>query len=173
MKKYLETIKKSPLFKGIEESEIEAMLGCLSVKARKYARHEFVMRFGDSTEAIGMVLSGSVHIVKEDFWGNRNIVTEIGPGQIFAESYACTPGAALGVSVVAAEAAAVMFMNVRRVLTPVNSTRGCLETCSPSSPKRTCASTTNSRTWRSAPPARSCSPISPPSLCASEALSSI
>ena len=105
MKKYLETIKKSPLFKGIEESEIEAMLGCLSVKARKYARHEFVMRFGDSTEAIGMVLSGSVHIVKEDFWGNRNIVTEIGPGQIFAESYACTPGAALGVSVVAAEAA--------------------------------------------------------------------
>ncbi|MFR5880176.1 MAG: Crp/Fnr family transcriptional regulator [Cloacibacillus evryensis] len=89
MKKYLETIKKSPLFKGIEESEIEAMLGCLSVKARKYARHEFVMRFGDSTEAIGMVLSGSVHIVKEDFWGNRNIVTEIGPGQIFA-SYACT-----------------------------------------------------------------------------------
>ncbi|WP_418504985.1 Crp/Fnr family transcriptional regulator [Cloacibacillus evryensis] len=97
------------------------MLGCLSVKARKYARHEFVMRFGDSTEAIGMVLSGSVHIVKEDFWGNRNIVTEIGPGQIFAESYACTPGAALGVSVVAAEAAAVMFMNVRRVLTTCSS----------------------------------------------------
>lgn len=121
MKKHLETIKKSPLFKGIEESEIEAMLGCLSVKARKYARHEFVMRFGDSTEAIGMVLSGSVHIVKEDFWGNRNIVTEIGPGQIFAESYACTPGAALGVSVVAAEAAAVMFMNVRRVLTTCSS----------------------------------------------------
>ena len=68
-----------------------------------------------------MVLSGSVHIVKEDFWGNRNIVTEIGPGQIFAESYACTPGAALGVSVVAAEAAAVMFMNVRRVLTTCSS----------------------------------------------------
>ncbi|MCQ4765728.1 hypothetical protein NE577_16895, partial [Cloacibacillus evryensis] len=47
--------------------------------------------------------------------------TEIGPGQIFAESYACTPGAALGVSVVAAEAAAVMFMNVRRVLTTCSS----------------------------------------------------
>lgn len=121
MKKYLEVIKKSPLFKGIEEREIEAMLACLSVKTKKYAKNEFVMRFGESTEAIGMVLAGSLHLIKEDFWGNRNIIAEIGPGQIFAESYACMEGVTLGVSVVAAEAGAVMFMNVRRVLTTCGS----------------------------------------------------
>ena len=121
MKKYLEVIKKSPLFKGIEEREIEAMLACLSVKTKKYAKNEFVMRFGESTEAIGMVLAGSLHLIKEDFWGNRNIIAEIGPGQIFAESYACMEGVTLGVSVVAAEAGAVMFMNVRCVLTTCGS----------------------------------------------------
>lgn len=105
MKKYLEVIKKSPLFKGIEEREIEAMLACLSVKTKKYAKNEFVMRFGESTEAIGMVLAGSLHLIKEDFWGNRNIIADIGPGQIFAESYACMEGVTLGVSVVAAEGA--------------------------------------------------------------------
>ena len=121
MKKYLEVIKKSPLFKGIDEREIEAMLACLSVNTKKYAKNEFVMRFGESTEAIGMVLAGSLHLIKEDFWGNRNIIAEIGPGQIFAESYACMEGVTLGVSVVAAEASAVMFMNVRRVLTTCGS----------------------------------------------------
>lgn len=121
MKKYLEVIKKSPLFKGIDEREIEAMLTCLSVNTKKYAKNEFVMRFGESTEAIGMVLAGSLHLIKEDFWGNRNIIAEIGPGQIFAESYACMEGVTLGVSVVAAEASAVMFMNVRRVLTTCGS----------------------------------------------------
>lgn len=121
MRKYLEVIKKSPLFKGIEEREIEAMLACLSVKTKKYAKNEFVLRFGESTEAIGMVLVGPLHLIKEDFWGNRNIIAEIGPGQIFAESYACMEGVTLGVSVVAAEASAVMFMNVRRVLTTCGS----------------------------------------------------
>ena len=63
MKKYLEVIKKSPLFKGIDEREIEAMLACLSVNTKKYAKNEFVMRFGESTEAIGMVLVGSLHLI--------------------------------------------------------------------------------------------------------------
>lgn len=116
MTKYLETIKKSPLFRGISKEEIAVMLDCLAAKSREYAKNEFVLRFGESADAIGVVLAGSVHIIKEDFWGNRNIIAKIGPGQIFAESYACIPGAALGVSVAAAEPCAVMFMNVRRVL---------------------------------------------------------
>ena len=103
MTKYLETIKKSPLFRGISKEEIAAMLDCLSAKSREYAKNEFVLRFGESADAIGVMLAGSVHIIKEDFWGNRNIIAKIGAGQIFAESYACIPGAALGVSVAAAE----------------------------------------------------------------------
>lgn len=117
MKKYLEIVRKSTLFAGIDGGEIEKLLGCLSVRSEDFAKREFVMRFGESTEEVGMVLEGSVHIIKEDFWGNRNIIAEAGPSGIFAESYACVPGSLLGVSVEAAEAAKVMFMNVRRILT--------------------------------------------------------
>lgn len=117
MKEYLGVIKNSRLFRDIKEDEIEAMLACLSVSTRLYAKNEFILRAGESARAIGLVLSGKIHIIKEDFLGNRNIIAEARTGDIFAESYACVPDAPLEVGAAAAEQAAVMFMDVSRVLT--------------------------------------------------------
>lgn len=50
----------------------------------EYAAYEICLR-----QLWVMPYKGSVHIVKEDFWGNRNIIARIGAGQIFAETYAC------------------------------------------------------------------------------------
>ena len=110
MRKYLNVIKSSRLFRDIDDGEIEAMLSCLSVSSREYAKNEFILRAGERS-------AGAVHIIKEDFLGNRNIIAEAQPGEIFAESYACVPGAPLGVSAAAAERSEVMFMDVSRVLT--------------------------------------------------------
>ena len=38
---------------------------------------------------MGLVLSGTVHIVKEDFWGGRTIVGLARSGEVFGEAYAC------------------------------------------------------------------------------------
>ena len=38
------------------------------------------------------MLSGSVLVIQEDIWGNRNILSKAGPGQTFAAAYACAPG---------------------------------------------------------------------------------
>ena len=62
------------------------------------------------------MLAGSTLIVQEDIWGNRNILSKTGPGQTFAEVFACAPGAVLNVSVEAESAVTVMFLRVRRVL---------------------------------------------------------
>ena len=117
MRKYLDVIKSSRLFRDIDDGEIEAMLACLSVSSREYAKNEFILRAGERSSSIGLVLAGAVHIIKEDFLGNRNIIAEAQPGEIFAESYACVPGTPLGVSAAAAERSEVMFMDVSRVLT--------------------------------------------------------
>lgn len=116
MKEFLPVLKKSPLFSGIEQKEIEAMLGCLGAETRSYEKDAFVCQTGEHVESIGLVLSGRVHVVREDFWGNCNIVSVIEPGQTFAESYACTE-TPLGVSVVASERTQVLFLRVSRVLT--------------------------------------------------------
>ncbi len=110
-------IKRTTLFDGIEEGEIAAMMNCLSAKTVSYKREQIIYRSGDSTTLVGAVLSGRVHVIKEDFWGNRSILSEIGIGQIFGETYAAIPSAPLEVSVVAAEGCEVLFLDVRRILT--------------------------------------------------------
>ena len=67
------------------------------------------------------MLSGSVLVVQEDIWGNRNILSKAGAGQVFAAAYACALGARLNVSVVAETSVCALFLNVRRVLTVCSS----------------------------------------------------
>ena len=76
---------------------------------------------GESVDAFGFVLEGGVHVVQEDFWGNRNIIANISPGEIFAESYACSSGVPLGVDVITQESTKVLFLSVRRALTACSS----------------------------------------------------
>ncbi len=116
MKEFFPIIRASQLFSGISEPELEAMLVCLGAKKESYMKDDFLLRAGDTAEAIGFVLSGSVLIIQEDIWGNRNIVSRAGPGQTFAAAFACAPGSVLNVSVTAETPVTVMFLNVKRVL---------------------------------------------------------
>lgn len=117
MKKSFEFARTSPLFAGIAEEEMEAMLGCLGARTSSAQKETYLLHSGERTESVGLVLLGSVLIVQEDFWGRRNLMARIMPGQVFAESFACTAGAVLNVSAVAAEPCKLMWLNVQRILT--------------------------------------------------------
>lgn len=116
MKNYLPILQTSTLFSGISADELISLMDCLSPRTRNYSRDDMVLQSGRGVDALSMVISGSVLVLEEDFWGNRNIVAHIGPGQVFAETYACLPGVALTVSAVAAEDTEVLFLNVQRLL---------------------------------------------------------
>ena len=95
------------------------MLHCLGARERRYPQGSAVLRVGDVTTCMGLVLEGAVRLEKEDYWGNRTILASFGPGQSFAEVYACEPGFPLDLNVVAAEDALVLLMDVRRVTSHV------------------------------------------------------
>ena len=116
MKNFLPVIRSSQLFSGISAEEISAMLGCLDAKEESFPKGSFLLRAGDTAEAIGLILSGSVLVVHEDIWGNRNIVSKAGPGETFAAAFACAPGSVLNVSVIAEIPVTAMFLNVKRIL---------------------------------------------------------
>lgn len=116
MKEFLPVIRSSSLFSGISETELAAMLSCLETREECFPKDTFLLRTGDTAESIGLVLSGSVLVVQEDIWGNRNILSKAGPGQTFAAAYACAPGSLLNVSVLAETPVTAMFLNVKRVL---------------------------------------------------------
>ena len=116
MKDFLPVLRSAPLFSGVSEEELTAILACLGAEVKHFPKDDFLLRAGDTAESIGLVLAGSVLVIQEDIWGNRNILSKAGPGQTFAAAYACAPGSLLNVSVAAETPAAAMFLNVRRVL---------------------------------------------------------
>ena len=117
MEKYLFILKNCPFFSGMTEQEILSILHCMDARVVVKERNAYIFRSGESTENMGLVLSGSVLVIQEDLWGHRNILAKVLPGDFFGESYAATPGSVLNISVVANEDAEVLMLNVSRLLT--------------------------------------------------------
>lgn len=117
MKKYLEILVRCPLFDGISPQNISAMASCLGAGYVRFAKGKVIFAEGDPAYQMGLLLSGSAQIVKEDFYGKRTIVARIEPAEMFGESFACAQLAAIPVSVVAAEDSEVLLMDCQRLLT--------------------------------------------------------
>ena len=118
---FLPVIKNAQLFDGISDAEIQEVLDCLDSKTQSYKKDEYILKIGDSVSSIGLMLKGNALIVKEDFWGNRNIVSDIKEGQTFAETFACVINAEMSVNVIAQTDCTVLFLNIERVLTACSS----------------------------------------------------
>ena len=113
----------TPLFHGMNETEIKALLPRLSARDKKYRKGSIIYHAGNKVSEIGLILSGSVNIVVNFYWGSSNIFGHIGQGDIFAENYAAVPGRKLLNDVVAAETTEVLFLNLNNLLTTCK--KGC------------------------------------------------
>ena len=116
MEQYLFILRNSPFFQGMTEEEILSVLYCVNATVQHKQKDEYILRVGDRTESMGLVLRGSVLVLQEDLWGHRNIMHRIGPGEYFAEPFAATAGSVLNVSVVADEDSEIMMLNMERFL---------------------------------------------------------
>jgi len=116
MKQYFEVLRNCPLFDRIEDENLMAMLGCLGAKVKRFRKKEFILAEGDPAREIGIVLSGAVQIVQVDYFGNRSIMTEVGPSELFGESFACAGVENIPVDVVAIEETEVLFVDCQRII---------------------------------------------------------
>ncbi len=106
-----------PLFWGIDETELQSLLGCLNARVKSYDKGEIIFLQGDKATAIGLVLTGSVQIVKEDYFGNRTILAHVGCSELFAEAFSCAGERVLEVSAVAVEQSEIMLIDYARIIT--------------------------------------------------------
>ena len=106
----------TPLFRGITQTEIESMLICLNAREREYPKDTAILRAGDTTHELGLVLAGSVSIESDDLWGNKTVLDHIGSGCVFAETYACIQGEALMVNVITMEPTTILFLHIGKIL---------------------------------------------------------
>lgn len=121
MKQFLPVLRRCAFFSGMEEHEILAVLHCVNAYEVRKQKGEYIFRAGDSTDVMGLVLSGTVFIIQEDIWGHRNILSKCHTGDFFGEPYAAKPGSLLNISVTANEDCEVLMLNVKRLLSSCSS----------------------------------------------------
>jgi CRP-like cAMP-binding protein len=121
MEKYFSRLRQSPLFTGLSRDDFYALLACLGASMRSYPPGGTIYFAGDTVTEIGVVVSGRLHLLQDDPWGNTSIVTEIAPPDMFAEAVVCSGSGRLPVSVVAKEKSTILFIDYRRIATSCSS----------------------------------------------------
>ena len=121
MKKYIPVLKRTKLFSGVGEDDIASLLSCLGARKKEYKKGEYILREGEHISDIFILVEGKIHIQKDDYWGNRSILSVISVGEMFGEAYSSPESGALLNDVVAVEDSSVIFFDVKRILTTCSS----------------------------------------------------
>ena len=79
----------STLFQNILPEDIPVMLKRLNAYTKSYQKEEYIKHAGDPADFIGIIETGSIHVLQDDYYGNRNITASISRGSLFGEAFAC------------------------------------------------------------------------------------
>ena len=125
MKDFFDILRECPLFDRIGDESLKEMLGCLNAKERSYKKGDVVFAEGDKAKYLGIVLEGSVQLVRVDYYGNRSILANIEPPQLFGEAFACAGLKSLPVDAVAAADARILLLDAQRIARPCGNACPC------------------------------------------------
>ncbi len=116
MKKYLEILKRCPLFTDIEEENLLRMLTCLGAEIFKFDKKDTVFAEGTEAKNIGVILKGELESVRYDYYGNKSIINKMDSPDVFGEAFACAEAKSLPISIVTIEPSEIMLINCSHIL---------------------------------------------------------
>ncbi len=116
MKNIFEPMKKCPLFEKMDDEELNVILKSPHTKIQDFSKNQTVISEGSSADCVGIILCGSVQIVRNDYFGNRSIIALINSPQIFAEVFVFANINAMPVSVVSVTDSRIMLIKPKNVL---------------------------------------------------------
>ncbi len=109
-------LKKCALFRSIKEDDLGHLLKCLSAQLKSYRADEYIFLSGDEINFIGIVISGTIEIMKENLSGNKHIVAIMGPSDMFAEGIVCTVNRISPVTVKIKQDANILLLPYERII---------------------------------------------------------
>lgn len=120
---YMEALQDMPLFSGIEDTEMTAMLHCLGAQTKKYKKNQYLYHNEDVIDAVGIIVEGKVQIIREDLWGNQTFLVSMEKGELIGENFCCGINHNATVSFLAATNVTAIFLPFSRVM------RSCSHAC--------------------------------------------
>lgn len=116
LQKTVRDVIRSPLFTGIDPTDMQSLLGCQGYHIGAYRKGESIALEEEHIKYVGIILSGAVDMVKEDIWGNKTLLTRMHSPELFGESFACGSDTLSIVSFIAAEKTEILFMSFRKAM---------------------------------------------------------
>ncbi len=118
MDSYLSLLQSVPLFNGMQNEDIRRLLDCLNTRKQCYQAGELILLAGEPAGNVGVLLRGRAQVVREDYAGNRTILAQLAPGELFAEVFACASGGTttLPISVLSVTESEVLLLDYRRII---------------------------------------------------------
>lgn len=116
MKIPYEKLTACPLFRGISESELPGLLERMEASARFYKKDETIFLEGAKADAVGIILSGAIHIIRENHGGNHSVIARIDTPRLFGEALAFAGTDHFPASVTAVCDSEIMLLSVRKML---------------------------------------------------------
>lgn len=116
MRQYLDFLAQNPLFDTLSRTELERALDCLDARTASFPKGSLIFLAGNPAERVGILLEGSAQVIREDLLGNREILGNLGPGDLFGEVFACAGVDTLPVSVAAVEPCTALLIDYRRII---------------------------------------------------------
>lgn len=105
-----------PLFFGINKEDLPSMLTCLGSFERKYKKGEIILLESNEVRSVGIILSGTVHMIKEDAKGYQTLLVTLKKGELFGESFSCGSHLDARVSFFAAASCIVLFLPFYKII---------------------------------------------------------
>ena len=106
----------SALFEGINQQDRKAMLGCIGYHVSSFRKGEIVAFEDENIKHVGVVITGSVDMVKEDIWGNKTMLVRAYRNEVFGETFACGSDNLSVVTFLVSEDARILFLPFDRVM---------------------------------------------------------
>jgi len=100
----------------MNESEITSILKCLGSRNQSYGKGEFIFSAEESKPAVGIVISGKAHVLKENILGDSMIIGFLKTGDMFGETFACMSVKVVPVTVIALEKSEVFWLDLNRII---------------------------------------------------------
>ncbi|HYH02111.1 MAG TPA: Crp/Fnr family transcriptional regulator [Bacillota bacterium] len=114
--KWQEQLSGCRLFQTMLANELVLMLDCLKPKLSGFSKNDLITIAGEQFGGIGIVLSGSVVVTKENLAGNRVIMDILGPGELFGEMVAFSKHNVWPATIVAQNSCEVLFIPPEKIV---------------------------------------------------------
>lgn len=116
VKMYTPNYMEIPLFQGLDREEINEVLQKFHGLIKHFPKSDYIYLAGDCVENLCVVLEGTVQMIKEDIWGEKSIIANLGAGSVFAENFLGQLGDRSSVSYFVASDSEVLMLPLGRTL---------------------------------------------------------